>query len=260
MKQYLTLFKNGVKESAVREIAADPKETDREKDLVNLYPDVRYQTVEGFGGAFTDAAGYVFSLMPEALRRDLVNGYFGPEGLGYTMGRTSVDSCDFSCGMYASDDVPGDTALTHFDTSRPFRYVMPLFTAARAAAGGEIGMMMTPWSPPAWMKTNASRVGGGSLKPECFPVWAEYICRYLLEARKAGMRVKLLSVQNEPKAVQTWDSCLFTGREEALFIRDHLCPALKRHGLEDIAVLVLDHNKELAYERACEAMDSPETE
>ena len=260
MKQYLTLFKDGVRESVTRAIDADPKETDREKDLVNLYPEVTYQTVEGFGGAITDAAGYVFSLMPEALRRSFIDGYFGPDGLGYTVGRTSVDSCDFSREMYAADDVPGDTALTRFDTSRAFKYVMPLFAAARAAAGRDLVMMMTPWSPPAWMKTNSSRVGGGALRPEYRAVWAEYICRYILEARKNGMKVELLSVQNEPKAVQTWDSCLFTAREEAAFVRDHLCPALKKHGLDDIAVLIWDHNKERAYERACEAMADPETE
>ena len=260
MKQYLTLFKDGVRESVTRAIDADPKETDREKDLVNLYPEVTYQTVEGFGGAFTDAAGYVFSLMPEALRRSFIDGCFGPDGLGYTVGRTSVDSCDFSREMYAADDVPGDTALTRFDTSRAFKYVMPLFAAARAAAGRDLVMMMTPWSPPAWMKTNSSRVGGGALRPEYRAVWAEYICRYILEARKNGMKVELLSVQNEPKAVQTWDSCLFTAREEAAFVRDHLCPALKKHGLDDIAVLIWDHNKERAYERACEAMADPETE
>ena len=260
MKQYLTLFKDGVRESVTRAIDADPKETDREKDLVNLYPEVTYQTVEGFGGAFTDAAGYVYSLMPEALRRSFIDGYFGPDGLGYTVGRTSVDSCDFSREMYAADDVPGDTALTRFDTSRAFKYVMPLFAAARAAAGRDLVMMMTPWSPPAWMKTNSSRVGGGALRPEYRAVWAEYICRYILEARKNGMKVELLSVQNEPKAVQTWDSCLFTAREEAAFVRDHLCPALKKHGLDDIAVLIWDHNKERAYERACEAMADPETE
>ncbi|MBQ7183423.1 MAG: glucosylceramidase [Clostridia bacterium] len=260
MKQYLTLFKDGVRESVTRAIAADPKETDREKDLVNLYPEVTYQTVEGFGGAFTDAAGYVYSLMPEALRRSFIDGYFGPDGLGYTVGRTSVDSCDFSREMYAADDVPGDTALTRFDTSRPFKYVMPLFEAARAAAGRDLVMMMTPWSPPAWMKTNSSRVGGGALRPEYRAVWAEYICRYILEARKKGMKAELLSVQNEPKAVQTWDSCLFNAREEAAFVRDHLCPALKKHGLDDIAVLIWDHNKERAYERACEAMADPETE
>ena len=260
MKQYLTLFKDGDRDSVTCAIDADPKETDREKDLLNLYPEVTYQTVEGFGGAFTDAAGYVFSLMPEALRRSFIDGYFGPDGLGYTVGRTSVDSCDFSREMYAADDVPGDTALTRFDTSRVFKYVMPLFAAARAAAGRDLVMMMTPWSPPAWMKTNSSRVGGGALRPEYRAVWAEYICRYILEARKNGMKVELLSVQNEPKAVQTWDSCLFTAREEAAFVRDHLCPALKKHGLDDIAVLIWDHNKERAYERACEAMADPETE
>ncbi len=258
MKQVITLFRNGAGESVIRELPEDRDQADREKDLVNLYPGAEYQAVEGFGGAFTDAAGYVFSLMPAPQRKAFLDAYFSQEGLRYTLGRTSVDSCDFSRETYAADDTPGDTALEKFDMARPLRYVMPLLAAAQETAGRKIPMMLTPWSPPAWMKTNSSRVGGGRLRSEYAAVWAEYICRYILEAEKAGMRVSMLSVQNEPKASQTWDSCLFTGREEAGFIREYLYPALKRNGLERIALLIWDHNKERAYERACETIHDPE--
>ncbi|MBQ8073637.1 MAG: glucosylceramidase [Clostridia bacterium] len=254
MKQYATIFRNGKKEKETRAICEDPKEAGREKDLVNLYPQVRYQAVEGFGGAFTDAAGYVFSLMPETQQEQFLDDCFSPEGLNYTFGRTSVDSCDFSCGMYAADDVPGDTELAHFDLTRPMRYVLPLYLRARKKAGKPIQMMFTPWSPPAWMKTNDSRKGGGQLKKEYYSLWAEYICRYLQEAEKAGMAARFLSSQNEPKAAQTWDSCLFTGAEEREFIRNHLFPALRQHGLSHISLLIWDHNKERAYERACETI------
>ena len=260
MKQYMTLFRSGVKENVTRDVDAVSSDAGRERELINLYPEVGYQTVEGFGGAFTDAAGYVFSRMPDALKKEFLDGYFSAEGLNYTMGRTSIDSCDFSCEMYAADDTAGDTALKDFDMARPLKYVLPLLEAAQLTAGRKIGMMLTPWSPPAWMKTNSSRVGGGALREEYAGVWAEYICRYILEAEKAGMRVDLLSVQNEPKASQVWDSCLFTGREEAEFIRKHLYPALKSHGLERIGLLVWDHNKERAYERACESICDPEME
>ena len=254
MKQYTTLFRNGKKETEIRELREEPKEAEREKDLINLYPQVRYQTIDGFGGAFTDAAGYVFSRMPETLQEQFLEDCFSSGGLNYTLGRTSVDSCDFSRGMYAADDVPGDTELAHFDVTRPMRYVLPMYRRAREKAGGPIQMMFTPWSPPAWMKTNGSRKGGGRLKKEYYDLWAAYICRYLLEAEKAGMAVRFLSSQNEPKAAQTWDSCLFSGAEEREFIRKSLYPALQRNGLSHVSLLIWDHNKERAYERACETI------
>ena len=260
MKQYLTLLRNGKKECAVHELSDNKKETDREKDLINLYPQMQYQRIEGFGGAFTDAAGYVFSLMPDKLQKEFLGSYFAPEGLGYTLGRTSIDSCDFSRKMYAADDTAGDVSLSRFDMARPMRYVLPLVLAAQNTAEKKIPMMFTPWSPPAWMKTNASRLHGGRLKPEYAGVWAEYICRYIREAEQAGMQACLLSTQNEPKASQTWDSCLFTGTEEALFIRDHLYPALQNNGLGHISLLIWDHNKERAFDRACETLSDPAVE
>ena len=258
MKQYATLFRDGKKQSVLRNVTEDPSKAGQENQLVNLYPQIRYQTIEGFGGAFTDAAGYVFSLMPEETQREFLIGYFSAEGLNYSFGRTSIDSCDFSCEMYAADDTPEDRTFPHFDMERPMRYVLPLLLKAQETAGRPMQMMLTPWSPPAWMKTNGSRKHGGQLKKECFPLWAEYICRYLQEAEKAGMRPRFLSSQNEPKASQAWDSCLFTGEEEGEFIRGHLYPAMQRNGLGHIGLLIWDHNKERAFDRACETLRDTE--
>lgn len=105
------------------------------------------------------------------------------------------------------------------------------------------------------MKTNGQRVQGGSLKPEYRDFWADYICRYIQEFQKRGYEVERVSVQNEPKAVQTWDSCIFTAEQEKEFLRDHLCPALARHGLASVEVFVWDHNKERLYERVRDTVD-----
>ena len=259
MKQITTLYIQEQKKRAETVRLPDEKERDRERDLINLYPQARYQRIEGFGGAFTDAAGYVFSLMPKELQRQFLDGYFSKEGLGYTCGRTSIDSCDFSRECYASDDTPGDTALEHFDIFRPGKYVLPLLKGAQETAGKPIRMMFTPWTPPAWMKTNGSRLGGGRLKKEYYGVWAEYICRYLLAFRAEGAQAVYLSPQNEPKAAQTWDSCLFSPEEEQEFIRDHLSPALQKNGLKDVGVLIWDHNKERAFDRAWDILKDPKT-
>lgn len=260
MKQYTTLFCGEEKSFFCDELHHDPAETEREKGLINVYPQVCRQTIEGFGGAFTDSAGYVFSLMPEALQAQLIRDYFSEEGLGYTLGRTSIDSCDFSLSCYASCDVPGDTALEHFDVSRSLKHTLPMILRAGEAAGQPMKMMLTPWSPPAWMKTNADRVGGGELKEEYYGAWAEYICKFIREYAEAGISVQMLSPQNEPKAKQTWDSCLFTGRQEQIFIKEYLHPALRRNGLERVKLLIWDHNKERAFERMCETICDSEME
>lgn len=260
MKRYTTCLLDGEKSFHVCEIPPDPQETQREKDLINVYPQVRRQTITGFGGAFTDSAGYVFSLMPAPLQDQLIRDYFSKDGLCYTLGRTSIDSCDFSLACYASCDDPEDTELEHFDVSRSQQYALPLILRAQEALGHSIPMMLTPWTPPAFMKTNQSRVGGGELKEEYYDLWAEYICRFIKAYQALGVDVKMLSSQNEPKAVQRWDSCILNGTQEQIFIRNHLYPAMKRHGLEDIALLIWDHNKERAFDRACETICDSEME
>lgn len=93
-----------------------------------------------------------------------------------------------------------------------------MLSDAQKAAGRPLSIMLLPWSPPAFMKTNESRIGG-SLKKEYYSFWAAYICRYIKEFVDRGFRVKRISLQNEPKAWQTWDSCVFTAEEEKSFLK-----------------------------------------
>ena len=109
-----------------------------ENQVVNLYPDVTGQTIEGFGGAVTDAAGYVYAQMPADKRRQLMQDYFSEEGLGYRMARVPMDSCDFSVEMYEAMSDPADTALKSFSTQRQFRYILPMLEDAREAACGDL--------------------------------------------------------------------------------------------------------------------------
>ena len=147
MKKVTTRYLDGQKEKSVAELHWDETLTEQENRLINLYPEVQYQTIQGFGGAFTDASGYVFAKMPEELQRKLAHDYFSTEGNAYTLGRTSVDSCDFSAGIYCSDNTPDDFELKDFDPARSEKYVLPLVKMAQEEAGRPIGMMLTPWSP-----------------------------------------------------------------------------------------------------------------
>ena len=226
-----------------------------ENQVVNLYPEVTYQTFEGFGGAITDAAGYVYSLMDERQKRQMIQTYFAPDQMGYNRVRIHMDSCDFSTEMYEAMGDPDDRELASFSFARTEKYILPMLTDAQKAAGRPLKLMLSPWSPPAFMKTNGSRAGGGGLKPEYQDMWADYICRYIEEFQKRGYQVERISVQNEPKAVQTWDSCIFTAEQEKAFLRDHLYPALVRHELGHIKVFIWDHNKERIYERVRDTVD-----
>lgn len=226
-----------------------------ESQVVNIYPELSYETFEGFGGAVTEAAGYIYSLMNDEQKKKVIETYFSPEKMNYRLVRVHMDSCDFSLGLYEAMSNSEDTELKSFSFERTEKYILPMLEDAKKTAGENLKLMLTPWSPPAFMKTNGKRTGGGKLKPEYRKLWAEYICRYIREFQNRGFAVQRISIQNEPKAVQTWDSCLFTAEEEKSFLRDFLYPTMKSHGFENIEVFIWDHNKERIYERVRDTVD-----
>ena len=223
----------------------------QERDVVNIYPKAANQSIDGFGGAITESVGYTLSKMPTDQQKEILSAVFGEEGLRYTQVRTSIDSCDFALSQYEAASQPDAPLVLRHDET----YVIPWIKAAQAVSTTKIGVMLTPWSPPAYMKSNGERSHGGYLKPEFYAAWAEYICRYIAAYRAQGQNVVKLSVQNEPNANQLWDSCLFTSEQEKRFLRDFLCPALERAGLGDIAVYIWDHNKERLFDRVCDIVD-----
>lgn len=226
-----------------------------ESQVVNIYPELSYETFEGFGGAVTEAAGYIYSLMNDEQKKKVIETYFSPEKMNYRLVRVHMDSCDFSLGLYEAMSNSEDTELKSFSFERTEKYILPMLEDAKKTAGENLKLMLTPWSPPAFMKTNGKRTGGGKLKPEYRKLWAEYICRYIREFQNRGFEVQRISIQNEPKAVQTWDSCLFTAEEEKSFLQDFLYPTMKSHGFENIEVFIWDHNKERIYERVRDTVD-----
>lgn len=219
----------------------------------------QYQVFEGFGGAFTEAAAVTFYKLPEALRAQVLKAYFDEkEGHGYRFCRTHINSCDFSTGNYAYTEVPGDVKFEHFSIDRDRQALIPLIKEATQVAGEPLQMLATPWSPPAWMKTNGKMNNGGQLKPEYREAWARYYARYIREYEQEGIPIWGVSVQNEPEAVQTWDSCVYSGEDERDFVRDHLGPTLHREGLADKKIVIWDHNRDRLFERAKLVYDDPE--
>ncbi|MGJ0517269.1 MAG: glycoside hydrolase family 30 protein [Methylomicrobium sp.] len=221
--------------------------------------EVRFQEILGFGGAFTEAGAVTLDKMPSRLRQEIVAAYFSPDrGNAYTLCRTHINSCDFSLGNYAYADVDGDVELNHFSIDRDRQSLIPMIIEAIKTSEGKLRIFASPWSPPAWMKTNRTMNGGGKLRPEYRQAWANYYVRYIREYGREGIPIWGVTVQNEPEASQTWDSCLYTGEEERDFLRDYLGPALHHAELGQVKLIIWDHNRDRMYERAKIVLDDPE--
>lgn len=220
----------------------------------------RFQEVFGFGGAITDAAAETYAKLTPSQQQAFLTAYFDPkQGLGYSVLRTTIHSSDFSSASYtyAKD---GDRSLASFSIEHDMKYRVPLLRqalAAGAAKGTQMRVFASPWSAPAWMKSNGSMIGGGTLLPEYRDTWAQYIVRFVKAYEKAGIPLWGLSIQNEPMAKQKWESMIFTAEDETRFLGDHLGPALKAAGLADKKVIVWDHNRDLLPQRANHILSDP---
>jgi glucosylceramidase len=226
---------------------------------VYIDADKRFQTIEGFGGAFTEAAAVTLNKLSVQNQERILEAYFGSaHGHGYSLCRTHINSCDFALGNYAYTEVEGDTALQHFSLERDRQALLPMIKRAQKTATEPLKLFASPWSPPAWMKTTGKMNRGGKLKPEYRQTWAEYYVRYIHEYAKEGVAIWGLTIQNEPEATQPWDSCTYTAEEERDFVRDHLGPALENAGLGHIKIIIWDHNRDQIVRRASVAYRDPE--
>jgi glucosylceramidase len=238
----------------------EPLDQPNEDDpTVMIDTDKTFQAIEGFGGAFTDAAAVNFGKMSREKQEEFLTACFDPDkGNGYTLCRTPIHSCDYSDEQYVYANVPGDKDLEHFTIDHDRKYRIDFIQRALKTARGNLKLFASPWSPPAWMKTNNDMLHGGKLKPEYFQTWANYFVKYIDAYKKEGIPIWGLTVQNEPMAVQVWESCIFTAAEERDFVRDYLGPTLHRNGLSNVKLMIWDHNRGIMYQRAEVVYDDPQ--
>jgi len=233
------------------------KNEDKQVDII-IDQDKRYQEIIGFGGAFTEAAAYTLSRISKKKRQEVIDSYFSTEdGLNYNLGRVHIQSCDFTRGNYTYVE-ENDKELETFDISHEKQWVLPLIKDAIKTKGGEIKLMATPWSPPPWMKSNGEMNHGGKLLPEYREVWAKFYTKFIKSYQDEGIDIWAISIQNEPAAVQTWDSCIYSAEEERDFVKGYLGPIMEEEGLDNVKILVWDHNRDIIVERVKPIMDDPE--
>ena len=216
-----------------------------------------FQTHLGIGGALTDAAAETFAKLPKDKQQEMLGAYFDPvKGLGYTLARTNIHSCDFSSASYTYVK-EGDKDLRSFSIDHDKQFRIPFIKQALAAAGGRINIFASPWSPPAFMKSNNDMLHGGKLKSEFYQSWANYFTRFIKAYEREGVPLWGITIQNEPMATQRWESCIYSAEEERDFLKNFLGPTMKREGLSEKKIIVWDHNRDLVYQRASTILADP---
>ena len=216
-----------------------------ENQVINIYPEIKYQSIIGFGGAFTEATGVALKLLPENKQQELMNEYFSKDGFNYNLCRVPIGSSDFSEGSYSyskKDD------LSDFSIDKDRKYVIPAIKYAQKI-NPNISYLASPWSPPKFMKSNKMLSLGGKLIDKYKNVWTDYLVKYIKEYEKENIRISYMTIQNEPNATQIWESCLYTPQEEADLAVNYIFPKFRKNNIST-KLLIWDHNKEKLYNRA----------
>uniref|UniRef100_A0A182NS10 Glucosylceramidase n=1 Tax=Anopheles dirus TaxID=7168 RepID=A0A182NS10_9DIPT len=204
---------------------------------VTLDPQKRFQTVEGFGGAFTGAVSHNLARLPVPLRESLYRAYYSrTEGIGYRFMRVPIGGCDFDLAPWAYNEQPADDALLSNFTlldERDLQKVAQIKRLAQVTGNDDIRLIGAAWSPPRWMKTNNDWTGSSRLRPEYYRTWADYHVRYLELMRAAGLPFWAISTGNEPLngvigfLFIHFMSLGWTAQDQGRWVGQHLGPALK---------------------------------
>lgn len=226
--------------------------------VVFVDPDKTFQSYMGIGGALTDASAETFYKLSKAKQQELLTAYFDKQkGIGYTIARTNIGSCDFSSDTY-SYIKENDKELSSFNIAHDKKFKIPFIKEAMQAAGGKLTVFASPWSPPAFMKTNNDVLHGGKLKRDFYQPWANYYSRFIKAYAAENIPVWGITIQNEPMATQRWESCIYSGEDERDFLKNNLGPTLKKDGLGNVKIIGWDHNRDLLYQRASTLLNDPE--
>ncbi|NNM66772.1 MAG: glucosylceramidase [Spirochaetales bacterium] len=217
----------------------------------------RLQTWEGFGAALTESSALMLQKLTSTDRSELLQDLFRNDHHGYTLCRLPLGSSDFSEEPWSTVNSPEAALRGEIDMSRFDALTLPILKEIQEISSNKLRILVSPWSPPPFMKTNNSRLNGGKLLPEWRKPWAMQFALFLTELVKRGFSPWAVTVQNEPEAVQKWDSCIWTATEEAEFAVQFLRPALDEHKHSHVKILLWDHNRDRLWDRAQESMLVP---
>ncbi len=224
-------------------------------DTIVLDSNRKFQDILGFGGAFTDAACFVLNQLPAFQREHLFHQLFHPSEIGLSLCRTCIGASDYSTKLYSFDEGDPDPELKRFSIDHDRQYILPILREARAV-NPNLYLFSSAWSPPGWMKSGGSMLGG-SMRRRYLGVYAEYLRKFLQAYSAEGVPVQAITVQNEVDTDQDarMPACIWPQEYEIEFVRDHLGPLLERNNI-NTKIWILDHNYNLWGRAICE-LDDP---
>ncbi|XP_075704751.1 lysosomal acid glucosylceramidase-like [Rhinoderma darwinii] len=211
-----------------------------------------FQVMKGFGGAVTDSAAMNILAMSAACQDNLLRSYFSVEGIGYSVLRVPMASCDFSTRIYTYLDSPGDFELESFSLQEEdLKLKIPLIKKAQALSNRPISLFASPWTAPPWMKTNGKITGKGTLRgspgDQYHKTWAQYFIRFLDDYARNNVTFWAVTVENEPTAGMITDypfqSLGFTPELMRDFIALDLGPAFANSSHKDVQIMIVDDNR-----------------
>ena len=218
----------------------------------------KYQSILGFGAALTDGSCFTINNLAAARQDALLQNLFagGSAGIGLNVCRTCIGSSDYSSKAYSFDDGDADPDLKRFSVEHDHAYILPVLKKARAI-NPDLFLFSSPWSPPGWMKSNKSLLGG-NMQRHYMPAYAEYFVKFLKAYADAGVPVQAVTIQNEVDTDQDsgMPACAWPQEYEADFVRQHLGPALVKHDLKT-KIWLVDHNYNL-WGRAIGELETPD--
>src|SRR5688572_20489621 len=203
-----------------------------------------YQSIDGFGFALTQGSAMHMIKMNAAKRVALLKELFDTTGnnIGISYIRLSIGASDLNEKIFSYSDLPAgetDTALTRFDLGPDRADVIPVMKEI-LAINPSIKILGSPWSPPAWMKTN-NDTRGGRLKPEYYAAYANYFVKYIQAMKAEGIIIDAITIQNEPLHPGNNPSLLMTAPEHTDFVKNNLGPSFKAAAIKT-KIIVYDHN------------------
>ncbi len=211
---------------------------------IKLLPEKKFQTITGFGGAFTESSAYLLNQLGKENRKKIIDAYFSKDGANYSLTRTHMNSCDFSLNNYSYSPVEGDKDLKHFTIEEDKDDLIPMIKDAMAASEDGFKIFGSPWTAAPWMKDNNNWVGG-KLLPEYYDTWALFFSKFVDAYKAEGIDIWGFTVENEPLGNgNNWESMHYSPDEMTNFVQNHLGPKLEADGKGDLKILGYDQNRE----------------
>jgi glucosylceramidase len=213
-------------------------DTSPEGNVIRVDETQTFQQIDGFGASITDSTAYLLEdVLGSDLRSKLMAQIFNKDqGIGVSFLRQPLGSSDLSRTLYSFHD-QGDGFSIHHD----LKEIIPAIQTAQQL-NPELKVMLTPWSPPGWMKTTGSMTGGGDLlEPSGFDAFANYLVQSVEAYQAAGVPIYALTMQNEPLYENNYESMLLESPDESKLLSQYVGPAFTKAGLST-KILLYDHN------------------